>query len=62
MAAVRSLVWAVVSAGLLAAAPRETAPVPAPPLPTSAADWIGTPLTWSDLRGRVVLLNVWTFG
>ena len=29
----------------------------------NTADWIGSePLTRSDLRGRVVLLNVWTFG
>jgi hypothetical protein len=37
-------------------------PTPAPPLPASAATWLGTPVSWSALRGRVVLLNVWTFG
>jgi thiol-disulfide isomerase/thioredoxin len=35
---------------------------PAPPFPSSrAADWIGTPASWESLRGRVVLLDVWTF-
>src|SRR5712691_2501963 len=24
--------------------------------------WIGTAATWESLRGRVVLLDVWTFG
>ena len=36
--------------------------VPAPRLPTDATRWIGTPATWESLRGRVVLLDVWTFG
>jgi hypothetical protein len=36
---------------------------PAPPFPSSdPAHWIGSPQTWSALRGRVVLLEVWTFG
>jgi thiol-disulfide isomerase/thioredoxin len=36
---------------------------PAPPFPTrDAKRWIGTPTTWQELRGRVVLLDVWTFG
>jgi thiol-disulfide isomerase/thioredoxin len=36
---------------------------PAPPFPTrDAKHWIGAPTTWQDLRGRVVLLDVWTFG
>lgn len=35
----------------------------APPFPSARpADWIGPPATWPDLRGRVVLLDVWTFG
>lgn len=34
----------------------------APPFPTArGADWIGPPATWESLRGRVVLLDVWTF-
>jgi hypothetical protein len=38
-------------------------PAPAPPFPTAdPAGWIGTPATWESLRGRVVLLDVWTFG
>jgi thiol-disulfide isomerase/thioredoxin len=48
-----------------AAAPdRSAAPGPgmAPPFPSARAeDWIGTPATWEDLRGRVVMLDVWTF-
>ncbi len=28
----------------------------------SQARWIGAPATWEALRGRVVLLDVWTFG
>jgi hypothetical protein len=34
----------------------------APPFPSDPARWIGTPPTWESLRGRVVLLDVWTFG
>ena len=34
----------------------------APRFPTSRAGWIGTPVTWEALRGRVVMLDVWTFG
>jgi hypothetical protein len=37
-------------------------PVPAPRFPTDPARWIGAPVTWESLRGRVVLLDVWTFG
>jgi hypothetical protein len=34
-----------------------------PPFPTADPDrWIGTPAAWESLRGRVVLLDVWTFG
>lgn len=36
---------------------------PAPPFPTrDAKRWIGAPTSWPELRGRVVLLDVWTFG
>jgi hypothetical protein len=37
-------------------------PTPAPPLPAETRRWIGTPVSWADLRGKVVLLDVWTFG
>lgn len=37
-------------------------PIAAPPLPTAdRSHWIGEPQTWEGLRGRVVLLDVWTF-
>lgn len=36
---------------------------PAPPLPSRASDWLeGKPIAWSQLKGKVVLMNVWTFG
>jgi thiol-disulfide isomerase/thioredoxin len=57
-----------VAAVLAAALPRalkaaeRAAPPAAPPFPSArAADWIGTPASWESLRGRVVLLDVWTF-
>jgi len=35
----------------------------APPFPTSdPKHWIGPPVSWNELRGRVVVLDVWTFG
>lgn len=35
---------------------------PAPGLPAKSTDWLdGKPLQWSGLKGKVVLLNVWTF-
>jgi glutathione peroxidase-family protein len=34
----------------------------APPLPAGSSDWLeGKPIGWSQLKGKVVLLNVWTF-
>jgi thiol-disulfide isomerase/thioredoxin len=39
------------------------APPAAPPFPsTRPADWIGVPVQWADLKGSVVLMEVWTFG
>lgn len=35
---------------------------PAPALPSSSKSWLDEkPLQWGRLRGKVVLLNVWTF-
>lgn len=35
----------------------------APPFPTAdPAAWIGTPHSFATLHGKVVLLDVWTFG
>ena len=34
----------------------------APPLPSNSSQWLdGQAHQWKDLRGKVVLLNVWTF-
>jgi hypothetical protein len=35
---------------------------PAPPLPREASRWVGEPVSWDSLRGRVALVFVWTFG
>lgn len=36
---------------------------PAPEFPTrDASRWVGPPQRMAELRGRVVLLDVWTFG
>lgn len=52
---------AVVAAIASAAGPSR--PPLAPRFPGGdPARWIGTPATWEALRGRVVLLDVWTFG
>jgi thiol-disulfide isomerase/thioredoxin len=46
------------AAELLAQGARE-----APPFPSVKREhWIGEARTWGQLRGRVVLLDVWTFG
>ena len=35
---------------------------PAPPLPQTPRAWLDSrTMSWQDLRGKVVLLNVWTF-
>jgi hypothetical protein len=56
--------WAVLAALLMApfviagAGGRE-----APELPTrEPSAWVGEPVRLADLRGQVVLLDVWTFG
>jgi hypothetical protein len=61
----RSLVVSVALTAIAAAALplRDEPPPPAPPFPTrDPAGWIGTPVTWHELGGRVVLVDVWTFG
>ena len=56
-------VVAVVLAARLVSADEPSRPAPAPRFPNAdKAHWIGTPATWESLRGRVVLLDVWTFG
>jgi hypothetical protein len=60
-----SLVVLVAGVGILAGISPldgQSRPAPAPRFPTDQARWIGTPPTWESLRGRVVLLDVWTFG
>lgn len=48
--------------GVRTAASKEK-PREAPAFPSAEArDWIGTPQNWDTLKGRVVLLDVWTFG
>jgi thiol-disulfide isomerase/thioredoxin len=45
------------------ALPAEQAARPAPEFPSrDPKRWIGAATSWQDLRGRVVLLDVWTFG
>jgi hypothetical protein len=47
----------------LLAAQAAAAPSQAPPFRNqNPADWVGTPVTWEALRGKVVLIDVWTFG
>jgi thiol-disulfide isomerase/thioredoxin len=63
----RRLVLAVLSiaaaAGLSAWAREPTAVRPAPEFPTLSRDrWVGDPVSLASLRGKVVLLDVWTFG
>jgi hypothetical protein len=51
----------VIAVGLALLLRRE--PPLAPPFPSQdPARWVGTPVRLEELRGRVVLLDVWTFG
>jgi thiol-disulfide isomerase/thioredoxin len=51
--------WAALALAAVVEAPSR----PAPPFPSARpADWVGAPVTWEGLRGKVVLLEVWTFG
>jgi hypothetical protein len=64
----RATAWAILAlcaAGALLASlfsPLRAASTSAPPLPGDTRLWIGPPQSWDALRGRVVLLDVWTFG
>ena len=53
----------MVLAAMMALPPPERAEPPlAPPFPApGSAVWLGTPVSWPDLAGQVVLLDVWTF-
>jgi hypothetical protein len=54
------LALALVLEPLLACASQ---PKPAPEFPsTDPSHWVGTPVTLRSLRGKVVMLEVWTFG
>ena len=66
---VAGLVHLVVLAPAFSSAPtlgatalRDFPPRKAPPFPRDSGVWIGAPASWDTLAGRVVLLNVWTFG
>jgi hypothetical protein len=56
----------LVLAGAVAVATATAADGQAPRAPrfpnSKPAAWIGAPATWEALRGRVVMLDVWTFG
>jgi hypothetical protein len=42
---------------------RARGPAAAPRFPSQdPSDWVGSPVTWEGLRGKVVLIDVWTFG
>ena len=59
----RSTLAALLGLGLLACGMAQAgATRKAPPLPAEAKRWVGAPQSWERLRGRVVLLDVWTFG
>jgi hypothetical protein len=60
LGSVATLAAVMVVAIASAAAPSR--PPDAPRFPSGASRWIGTPATWKALKGRVVLLDVWTFG
>jgi len=62
----RIVFWLLLAIGTVALAGAWAAnerPTRAPRFPSSSpAVWIGEPVTWEALRGRVVMLDVWTFG
>jgi hypothetical protein len=59
----RLLLAAALGMLLGAALDTSAAPRAAPPFPSARPErWIGEPQSWGRLRGKVVLLDVWTFG
>jgi hypothetical protein len=60
----RSIVLVILAALLIA--PRSAVGADAPRAPEfphqDPAHWVGAPVRLQDLRGKVVLLDVWTFG
>lgn len=61
MAAVAAV--SALSFGILAEVTSGSSPSKAPEFPTlDPSRWVGTPVRLADLRGKVVLLDVWTFG
>ena len=59
--AMAAAIAAVVVAAIASAGGPSRPPL-APRFPSDPSRWIGTPATWEALSGRVVLLDVWTFG
>lgn len=62
MAVVRLRLSTLLPAALLLLVPAGVAADDAPPLPSGQEHWVGAPASWPQLRGRVTLLFVWTFG
>jgi hypothetical protein len=59
----RLVVIAMACAGLLTSRLVSAAGRKAPPFPAAGAEaWIGAPQRLDTLRGKVVLLDVWTYG
>ncbi len=55
------ILFFILLTGILLTSSSESFPA-APPLPPNESDWLDQkPIQWSELRGKVVLLNVWTF-
>ncbi len=53
--------FAILACSSTLAVPGEEAPL-APPLPRETSRWVGKPVSFDELRGRVTLVFVWTFG
>lgn len=59
-----TLLTVILSPGITAQTGERYASIPAPPFkPADTTAWINSePLDWKQLQGKVVLLNVWTYG